>query len=102
LLHAPWHGCTPTDLVFPFFLFVVGVSIALGLAPRAEAGAGPAALHRAIAVRGLRIVALGLLLHLVAWWAFDTPHYRVWGVLQRIGLCFLEIGRASAGERAEM
>lgn len=89
LLHAPWHGCTPTDLVFPFFLFVVGVSIALGVAPRAEAGAATAALHRAIAVRGLRIVALGLLLHLVAWWAFDTPHYRVWGVLQRIGLCFL-------------
>ena len=36
-LHADWHGCTPTDLIFPFFLFVVGVSIALGIVPRAEA-----------------------------------------------------------------
>ncbi len=89
LLHADWHGCTPTDLVFPFFLFVVGVSIALGIVPRMERGADPRALHRAIAARGLRIVALGLLLHLAAWWAYDLPHYRPWGVLQRIGLCFM-------------
>ena len=89
LLHAPWHGCTPTDLVFPFFLFVVGVSIALGIVPRAEAGADPRALHRAIATRALRIIGLGLLLHLAAWWAFELAHYRPWGVLQRIGLCFL-------------
>src|SRR5690606_13200228 len=89
LLHADWHGCTPTDLVFPFFLFVVGVSIALGIVPRIEQGADPRALHRAIASRGLRIVALGLLLNLTAWWAYDLPHYRPWGVLQRIGLCFM-------------
>ncbi|WP_273544229.1 acyltransferase family protein [Luteimonas saliphila] len=89
LLHATWHGCTPTDLVFPFFLFVVGVSIALGIVPRLEQGADPRALHRAIASRGLRIVAAGLLLHAMAWWAYDQAHYRPWGVLQRIGLCFL-------------
>ena len=34
LLHAEWHGVTPTDLVFPFFLFIVGVSISLGIVPR--------------------------------------------------------------------
>lgn len=89
LLHAPWHGCTPTDLVFPFFLFVVGVSIALGLVPRAAQGADVPALHRTILSRGLRIVALGLLLNLAAWWAYDLAHYRPWGVLQRIGLCFM-------------
>ena len=89
LLHAPWHGCTPTDLIFPFFLFVVGVSIALGLVSRLERGADAAALHGAILSRGLRIIALGLLLHVAAWWAFDMPHYRIPGVLQRIGLCFL-------------
>ncbi len=34
LLHAEWHGCTPTDLVFPFFLFIVGVAIPFALGPR--------------------------------------------------------------------
>jgi predicted acyltransferase len=89
LLHADWHGCTPTDLIFPFFLFVVGVSIALGLVPRIARGDDLGALHRSILSRGLRIIGLGLLLHLVAWWAFDGAHYRIPGVLQRIGLCFL-------------
>src|SRR5215203_4216605 len=40
LEHASWHGWTPTDLVFPFFLFIVGVSIALALSRRAEAAGG--------------------------------------------------------------
>lgn len=89
LLHAPWHGCTPTDLVFPFFLFVVGVSTSLGIVSRAEAGGDRRILQRGIVVRALRIVALGLLLNLLAWWAFDREYVRLWGVLQRIGLCFL-------------
>jgi len=89
LLHAPWHGCTPTDLVFPFFLFVVGVSTSLGIVSRAEAGSSRAVLQRGIVVRALRIVALGLALNLLAWWAFDRDYVRLWGVLQRIGLCFL-------------
>ncbi|MBB6065311.1 acyltransferase family protein [Pseudoxanthomonas broegbernensis] len=89
LLHAPWHGCTPTDLVFPFFLCIVGVSIALGVMPRLEAGVERGALMRAASVRALRILGMGLLLHLLAWWWLDLPHYRPWGVLQRIGLCFL-------------
>ena len=89
LLHAPWHGCTPTDLVFPFFLFVVGVSVSLGIVARAEAGVDRASLQRGIVARALRIVVLGLLLNLLAWWAFDRDDPRLWGVLQRIGLCFL-------------
>lgn len=95
LLHADWQGCTPTDLVFPFFLAIVGVSIALGVVPRAEAGGDRAVLMRAVAVRALRILGLGLLLHLLAWWWLDLPHYRPWGVLQRIGLCFLAAGAAA-------
>jgi predicted acyltransferase len=89
LLHAQWHGCTPTDLIFPFFLFVVGVSIALGIVPRAETGADVRALQLGIVVRALRIIALGLLLHALAMWLLDRPVFRVMGVLQRIGLCFL-------------
>lgn len=92
LLHAGWHGCTPTDLVFPFFLIIVGVSIALGVVPRLEAGGSRGALMRTLAVRALRIVGLGLLLHLLAWWWLDMAHFRPWGVLQRIGLCFLAAG----------
>jgi len=89
LLHAHWHGCTPTDLVFPFFLFVVGVSIALGLVPRVAPGADLRALQGTVFSRGLRIIALGLLLNLAAWWAYDQAYFRPWGVLQRIGLCFM-------------
>ena len=79
LEHAAWHGCTPTDLIFPMFLFLVGVSIAL---------VGPATTTRAIVWRALRIVALGLLLHAVAHWAMDTRAFRPMGVLQRIGVCY--------------
>ena len=56
LLHAQWNGCTPTDLVFPFFLFIVGVSIALGIVPRLEAGTDLAALRRGVWIRAARII----------------------------------------------
>ncbi|KRA53954.1 hypothetical protein ASD77_04770 [Pseudoxanthomonas sp. Root65] len=92
LLHAPWHGVTPTDLVFPFFLFIVGVSIALGVVPRAEAGVPRSVLVRAVLWRATKIVALGLALHLLAFLLLDRPSFRPWGVLQRIGLCFAIVG----------
>lgn len=90
--HATWHGCTPTDLIFPMFLFIVGVSIALALMPRVERGDDLRLLTKAVLVRGARIFGLGLLLHLCALFAFDLPHYRIPGVLQRIGLCFAVAG----------
>jgi predicted acyltransferase len=92
LLHAPWHGFTPTDLIFPLFLFVVGVSIALALQPRVERGESRSQLAKTVRVRAARIVGLGLLLHVCALWAFDLPHYRPMGVLQRIGLCYAAAG----------
>lgn len=88
LEHAQWNGCTPTDLIFPVFLFVVGVSIALAMANVP----GDAVAHRALLgkawLRALRLVLLGLALHAVAMWAYDNSYFRPWGVLQRIGLCF--------------
>ncbi|WP_337244721.1 heparan-alpha-glucosaminide N-acetyltransferase domain-containing protein [Luteimonas sp. gir] len=95
LLHAAWHGCTLADLVFPTFLFVVGVSIALALSPRREAGADLARLRRSVLVRAARLVLIGLALHLLAWWVFDLAHFRPWGVLQRIGVCFALAGLAA-------
>ncbi|WP_255541991.1 acyltransferase family protein [Lysobacter changpingensis] len=100
LEHAAWHGCTPTDLIFPMFLFIVGVSIALALLPRVERGDDVRALTKTVLVRAARIVGLGLLLHLCALWAFDLPHYRVMGVLQRIGLCFAAAGVLALHTRA--
>lgn len=88
LEHAQWHGCTPTDLIFPFFLFVMGVSAGLGIVPRAEQGADAVALFRAAMLRALRIVALGLAINLLAAWLLPGAHLRIPGVLQRIGLCF--------------
>lgn len=92
LLHAPWHGITPTDLIFPLFLFIVGVSIALGLSPRIERGESRPSLAKAVLARAARIVGLGLLLHACAWWVLDLPHYRPMGVLQRIGVCYAVVG----------
>lgn len=101
LLHAEWNGCTPTDLVFPFFLFIVGVSIALGIVPRVEAGADIASLRRAVLLRAAKIVGLGLLLHLLAFWLLEKSWFRPWGVLQRIGLCFAAAGLLATMTRAK-
>jgi predicted acyltransferase len=84
LKHAAWHGCTPTDLVFPFFLVIVGVSISLAFGPRID----PATLRRTVLLRAVRIIALGLLLHAAAHWLMQTREFRPMGVLQRIGICF--------------
>ncbi len=88
LEHAEWNGCTPTDLVFPLFLFIVGVSVSLAIVPRIEAGAAKAPIRQAALRRAARIVGLGLLLNLVAWLAIPEAHLRIPGVLQRIGICF--------------
>jgi len=88
LEHAEWNGCTPTDLVFPLFLFIVGVSVSLAIVPRIEAGAAKAPIRQAALRRAVRIVGLGLLLNLVAWLAIPEAHLRIPGVLQRIGICF--------------
>ncbi|MFG6486543.1 acyltransferase family protein [Roseateles sp. BYS78W] len=87
LLHAHWNGWTFTDWVFPFFVFIAGMSMTISLARRAQAGADKAALLRTTARRGLTIIAIGLLLNLIP--SFDFATLRVPGVLQRLGLCTL-------------
>ncbi|HET8532240.1 MAG TPA: heparan-alpha-glucosaminide N-acetyltransferase domain-containing protein, partial [Methylomirabilota bacterium] len=85
LRHAEWHGFTPTDMVFPFFLFIVGVSIPLALGPRLEQG-GRGLVGR-ILRRSATIFALGLLLHALPF--FHLASLRIPGVLQRIAVCYL-------------
>lgn len=86
LLHAPWHGFTPTDWVFPSFLFVVGNALAFTL-PRYE-GMGERAVLARIARRSATIVALGLMLMWLPKLGGPLGEVRLPGVLQRIGLCF--------------
>jgi predicted acyltransferase len=85
LRHAEWHGWTPTDMIFPFFLFVVGVSIPLALGPRLESGA--AGLGWRVLRRAAGIFGLGLLLHALPFFPLAT--LRIPGVLQRIAVCYL-------------
>src|ERR1700682_668072 len=106
LEHAPWNGWTPTDLVFPFFLFIVGITTHLSLGTRAARGADTGMLVRRIVKRGLLIVLVGLLLNWSPffWWGkiagnaapsfldrvlYRMQHLRFAGVLQRIGIAYM-------------
>ena len=95
LEHAAWHGWTPTDLVFPFFLFIVGVSITLALGRRAEVGGSKRDLYLKIVRRAAIIFALGLFLAAFPFYNFtthtviDLSTLRIPGVLQRIAVCYL-------------
>lgn len=86
--HAAWNGATPTDFIFPMFLFVLGVSIALAIVPRLEQGRVREVLRNAALWRALRIIALGLAINLLAAWLLPGRDMRWPGVLQRIGVCF--------------
>ena len=84
LAHAKWHGWTFTDWIFPFFLFISGVSMTISLAQRGASADKPQLL-RIVLRRALVIMLVGFLLNLVPNFNFGTV--RIPGVLQRIGLC---------------
>ena len=95
LAHAPWHGCTPTDLVFPFFLFAVGNALAFVM-PGLLAGTA-SAFWAKVSKRTLLIFAIGLFLNISPFVRWDATGelvlrsgdtLRLMGVLQRIALCF--------------
>ncbi len=85
--HAKWNGWTFTDWVFPFFLFICGVSMAFSLGRRAEAGDNRLSLLWQLAKRAAIIFGLGFLLNLIPNFNFETV--RIPGVLQRIAICTL-------------
>ena len=86
LKHAEWHGCTPTDLIFPFFLYIMGVSIVFALGSKKENRQEHGNLILRAFRRGLVLFLLGLILALIP--SFDFSTVRIMGVLQRIGIVF--------------
>ena len=100
--HAEWHGWTFTDLIFPFFLWIVGVAIPLSTARRLEQGQSRRELLLHALRRAVIIFALGFFLNsfslmldaslwrdgFAAWFHHYATHVRVPGVLQRIGICY--------------
>ena len=87
LRHAKWHGWTPTDLIFPFFLFIVGVSITFSFSKRINDGAVSSALYVKILRRTILLFAVGYFLRVFPMFNFES--IRLPGVLQRIALCYL-------------
>jgi predicted acyltransferase len=89
LRHAAWNGWTPTDLIFPFFIFIVGVAITYSLGKDTAQGASRRDLLLKTAKRALLIFVVGLALHSFPWWGYDHAHLRIPGVLQRIAIAYL-------------
>ncbi len=87
LLHAEWHGLTPTDLIFPFFIFIVGISISYSYKNKTNSSST----YRKIIIRSLKLIGLGLFL---SWFLPYFPFFKAYetvrlpGVLQRIGVVF--------------
>jgi predicted acyltransferase len=88
LEHANWNGWTPTDLVFPFFVFIVGVAMAFSFTSRLQRGESRMHLLQHVLWRGVMLFALGVFLngfpnH------YSLDHWRIYGVLQRIAICYV-------------
>ncbi len=87
LAHSRWNGITPTDFIFPFFIFIVGVSIALSYSRQIEAAKPRKEMVKKIFIRALKIYTIGLLLHYLP--EFNFTFIDLFGVLQRIALVFM-------------
>lgn len=87
LAHAEWNGWTPTDFIFPFFLFIVGIAIPLALGKKVETGGVTSNVYLKILKRAALIFLIGLFLHAMPF--FELSTLRIPGVLQRIAVCYL-------------
>jgi predicted acyltransferase len=90
LEHAEWNGWTPTDLIFPFFLFIVGVAIPLAFGKRIERGDARKSLFIKVVIRSAIIFLLGEFLAGFPYFHLST--IRIPGVLQRIAVCYFFAG----------
>lgn len=84
--HAKWHGWTLTDLIFPFFLFIVGVAIVFSFSKRIEVGQSRKKIYLKVLKRTLILFGLGLLLNAFPFFHLST--LRIPGVLQRIAITY--------------
>jgi predicted acyltransferase len=92
LRHAAWHGWTMTDMIFPFFLWIMGIAMTLSFAKRKEAGASSASLITHALRRSIIIFALGIIVNGFPFGVgapFSWSTLRIPGVLQRIAICYL-------------
>jgi predicted acyltransferase len=87
--HANWNGLTPTDLVFPTFVFVVGVSVVFATEARLAKGTPRAQLARHAAIRTVVLILFGIIVNNFPFFRLD--HMRFYGVLQRIAVCYLVV-----------
>lgn len=87
LVHSNWNGLTPTDFIFPFFIFIVGVSIALSYSKQLAASKSRKEMVKKILIRGLKIYTIGFFLHYLP--NFDFTKIDLFGVLQRIAEVFV-------------
>src|SRR4030088_3596350 len=109
LEHAEWNGWTPTDLIFPFFLFIVGITTYLSMSARRARGDDDAALVKQILRRGIIIYLLGFAMAMFPFYQWGTidslpnatawqriifriEHVRILGVLPRIGIVYICAG----------
>jgi predicted acyltransferase len=109
LEHAEWHGWTPTDLIFPFFLFIVGITTHLSMSARRARGDDDSALVKQILRRGTIIYLLGFAMAMFPFYQWGTiaalpnatpwdriiyriEHVRILGVLPRIGIVYIFAG----------
>jgi predicted acyltransferase len=88
--HASWNGLTPTDLVFPTFVFLVGVSIVFAFEARLARGASRAQLAWHTVQRAVILILFGIVVNSFPF--FTLAHMRFYGVLQRIAVCYLVVG----------
>ncbi len=88
--HANWNGLTPTDLVFPTFVFIVGVSVVFAFDARLAKGAPRAQLAKHTIIRAIVLILFGIIVNSFPY--FHLAHMRFYGVLQRIAVCYLVVG----------
>lgn len=86
LQHAEWNGITPTDYIFPSFIFIVGISIALSITRQLEKGIPKRAILQKIIKRAITLFILGMALSILQ--KFDLRDLRITGVLQRIAVVY--------------